>query len=291
MTKLITTVIGILALLGTIGTALTGSPDVSQTAQIASAQEVSDLVDSYEATQPFRGTRNDTLPAMSAEGLELGQVTLTPATDQVGVEADGYVRYDTFAPFVELIAASDGEGMDRFGLVISEGGASSFEIPATVPEGSSIRHTDAGTIEVTTPDNEVTTLAPAIAVDAEGKVLPANYTLSDTAMQINVDLTDAAYPVLVDPVSSRYWWGTQTWYSRADVRRFASYYGIIGIANQACNNMPSRYRSICRATVGRYTGWISNTWQDAKRHNQCLSMRMTWTGQVIGIYRYACNWG
>jgi hypothetical protein len=91
-------------------------------------------------------------------------------------------------------------------------------------------------------------------------------------------------------VSGSYWWGTQTWYSRSDVRAYASWWGVISIANRVCA-WAGRLQGVCNATVNAYTGWIYNTWMYAKNTNQCLTMKMTWTGQVIGINAYGCNWG
>lgn len=92
-------------------------------------------------------------------------------------------------------------------------------------------------------------------------------------------------------VSSTYWWGSQTWYSRADVRAYASWWGVLSIAQRVCTWGPWWMQAGCKRTVGAYTSWIYNAWMHAKNTNQCLTMKMLWTGQVIGINAYGCNWG
>lgn len=252
---------------------------------------LSELVDTYENHQSFRGIANDQLPINLNEGLDLGNIIVQLDGHQ-GIARDGYVDYGLTTDGLHVIAASDGQHMDRFAIVIHEGGADHYTIPVKLPEHATVDNLPTGTIEVTDANGDTTTLAPASAVDAAGKILDASYRIEDETLKVTVDLDDAQYPVMVDPVSATYWWGTQTWYSRADVRQSASWYGVIGIAAQACNAFGnSTAINACKKTVGAYTNWIYNTWMDAKNNNQCLWMKMTWTGQVIGIGRYDCNWG
>lgn len=201
------------------------------------------------------------------------------------MQHDGYVDYGNLAPAAKLIAASDGHEMDRFGIVIEQGGSDRYTFDAEVPDGSPIEHTDAGTIKIVTQDGRTTTLAPALAVDSSGAKLPASYTLDHDQMTVTVDLTDAAYPVLVDPVSADRWWGHKDWYSINDVRRFADWWNVGWIIKKACLG-----NSACIAIAGAYTNWVYNTWQYAKNTGQCLHMKQLWTGQIIGINAYSCSW-
>lgn len=272
-----------------------GIAAMSNTAQADSATEnttsTSEMVDRFEQTDIFRGIANEQLPASPAGGFNLGELTVTVDNTNIGHAADGYVDYGTIDTDVTLIASSDGNKMDRFAIIIEEGGPDSYQFPATVPDGSTIEHNETGTITIETPTGTETTIAPAVAVDANGTAVNASYTLTADTLTIDVDLDGATYPVMVDPVSTNHWWGYQEWHSRSDVRRFASWYGVLNIAKRACNAAPWHLKTVCRATVGRYTSWIYNTWMDAKRYNQCVWMKTTWTGQVIGVGRYSCNWG
>lgn len=250
------------------------------------ASQLEALVTAYEGHNTFRGVD---LTALDGN-LELGVVSIDVGDSDGGVEMTGFVDLGLNEDNVHLVAASDGPGMDRFGIVVHDGDVASFRFAAEVPDDAVITHEASGAITVSSSEGE-TTLAPATAVDADGERLSARYQLLGEELVVDVDLDGAAFPVLIDPVSSAYWWGTQTWYSRADVRASASWYGVIRIANAVCYAMPGWARTACLQTVGAYTNWIYNTWMDAKAYNQCLWMKMTWTGQVIGIGRYACNWG
>ena len=207
-----------------------------------------------------------------------------------GIQHDGFVDLGPTTTDTAVIAASDGPGMDRFALVIDDRDAEQHRFRVSLPEDATVTHRPTGAIDVQSAAGD-TTLAPAMAVDAEGTLVPARYRIVDDELLIDVELDDAVLPVMVDPVSANYWWGFQDWYSRGDVRRVANLYSATSIAKVACNWMPGSLRTVCNKAVGRYTGWISGEWRRAKAENKCLTMRMTWTGQVIGISRYACNWG
>ena len=158
-----------------------------------------------------------------------------------------------------------------------------FDVPVRLPAGAVVSNEASGAVTVSRPGGS-TTLAPATAVDAIGRTVPASYRIVDETLQVRVDLSEAVLPVLVDPSTTWHWWGKTEYYSRAEVRQFADWYSVVRVANGACRGLPA----VCGATVGRYTGWIQSTWQTAKRNNQCLSMSMTYTGQVTGLRAYSC---
>jgi hypothetical protein len=249
----------------------------------------SDLVANYEQQQPFRGTANHELVARGGR-LRLGVVeVLTGVTGQL-TGRDGYVELGSTGAGATLVAASDGPGMDRFGLVINDRHAEQHRFRMVLPDDATVTHQPTGAIDIHSRAGD-TTLAPAMAVDANGNQVPARYQITEKQLVVDVELDNAALPVFVDPVTSYYWWGFTEWYSRSDVRWQADWWSVARVASNACRFTPGHLQSICRATVGRYTSWIYNTWQHAKNTNQCLAMSMTWTGQVTNIYAYPCNWG
>lgn len=254
------------------------------------ASELSTLINQYEDTAQFRGASNEVLPTdlsgrFDLDGIEIDAGTSTgPATIR-----DGYVDYGRATEGYTVVAASDGRGQDRFGLVIDDATMTTIPLNVTLPDGAVVSNEPTGEVVVTSPVGE-TTLAPAVAVDADGDPVRARYRILDGELRIDVDLARASLPVLVDPVSAYRWWGYTDWYSRSEVRSQADWYSVIGVASRACSKM-GRYAGICRTTVGRYTDWIYNTWQYAKNTNQCVEMSMTWTGQVTSIRAYGCNWG
>lgn len=155
-----------------------------------------------------------------------------------------------------------------------------------LPEGAVVTNEESGEVSVRSASGEITTLAPASAVDAQGKRVDARYRIVGDRLDVQVDLAAAILPVLVDPATTWHWWGKTEYYSRAEVRANADWYSVVRVANNACRT----YGAVCSRTVGRYTSWIYNTWQTAKNSGQCLSMSMTYTGQVTGIRAYTCNW-
>lgn len=255
-----------------------------------SADEVDDLVDAYERHQTFRGVANHNLPATPAGGFNLGEVSISAPSGGTGVAGDGYVDYGQIGEHASLVAASDGPGMDRFGVVIAEGGSDNYRFPADVPAGATVVHTDAGTIEITTVEGKTTTLAPALAVDATGRVLPAGYTLTDGFLDVNVNLEGAAFPVIVDPVSAYYWWGHQRWYSISDVQRYASWWGAASVIKLPCKTLRGPAKWLCDRTVGRYINWVLGKFEHAKRHGRCLWFKQAKTGQIWSIGTYRCDW-
>lgn len=280
--RVICTLLAVLAVVGLVPTATAAhnnppSPDTV------------DLVNLYEQHQPFRGTANDQLDDRHGR-LHLGIVEIDTGLTGDPIHHDGYAELGATNPTTTVIAATDGPGMDRFALVIDDRDAEHHRFDVTLPPDATVTHQPTGAIDVHTPTAN-TTLAPATAVDANGTQIPAQYRITGNQLVIDVDLDDAALPAIVDPVSANYWWGFQDWYSRSDVRRVANLYSAASIASVACNWMPGPLRSPCQKAVNRYTGWISGEWRRAKAENKCLTMRMTWTGQVIGINRYSCNWG
>lgn len=278
---------GLLALV--VSAALAVGLEAPTAGGLIDAQAVSTLVDRFEQVAPFRGTHNELLPADLANGIAIGRIVLDPGSSASGSTRDGFRDYGTVdtgaGAQYGVVAASDGVGRERVGFVIDDRDLVRFDVPVVLPDDAVVQNDASGEITVQSPAGS-TSLAPATAVDADGRTVPASYRLVDGALQVRVDTSHAALPILVDPSTTWHWWGKTEYYSRAEVRQFADWYSVVRVASTACRGLPA----VCGATVGRYTGWIYNTWQAAKRNNQCLSMSMTYTGQVTDIRAYSCNW-
>lgn len=256
-------------------------PPGSDTSALSNAVQIFE-----ENASEFRGIGNDNLPVQSSDGLELGSITLRPDTSTEATQLDGFVSYGELEDHATLIAASDGPGMDRFAIIINEGGADSYTIPADMPDGTEIHQDETGSIDITPPDGEQTTIAPAEAVDAEGNLLPARYDLTNDALTITIDLTDATYPVMVDPARAFRWWGIEQWASRSEVRRTAAAGpAVVWAMKRLCGG-----HAVCLAVVSRAGRWVLGIWQRAARNGQCMNMKTGYTG---GFYlrAYNCNWG
>lgn len=260
-----------------------------------STSQVADLVKKFEAASPgFTGHATSTMPARLNDAFKIGGVTIKLGTSATGTRHAGFVDYGTTSRHLRVVAATDGTGTQRFGVVLDpRTHTQGVKVPVVLPKSSTVINKANGQVVINHPGNKTgnkTVLAPALAVDATGKSISASYRIIGHHLVIKADLTNATGPVLVDPSASYcYWWGCDTFYSIGEVRWSASAYGYLGVASAACRYM-GPLAGVCRNVVGRYTSWIADTWNAAKNNNQCLKMSMTWTGQVTGVSRYNCGW-
>ncbi|MCU1484385.1 MAG: hypothetical protein JWN67_1131 [Actinomycetia bacterium] len=260
-----------------------GMTAMSMSPANATSSAVERAVEVFRGHAPFQGIANDQLAERDGE-LQLGVVTVDTGIEGVATGHDGYVELGTTDDGTTIVAASDGAGMDQFGLIIKDRSAERHRFPVTLPADAEVVHEPTGAIEVRT-SHGTTTLAPAVAVDASGATVPARYRIQGGELVIDVELAGAQLPVMVDPVSANRWWGHEDWYSINDVRWQANWWNVGGIVKAAC-----RGNSACIAIAGAYTNWVYNTWQQAKNTGQCIHMKQLWTGQIIGIEAYGCNW-
>jgi hypothetical protein len=241
----------------------------------------------YPRVGSFEGERNEVLPSRLEQGFRLGDVRVFAGLSDGSPQArGGIVDYGETRAGYQVIAASDGPSMDRFALVLKDRSQEHFALAVQLPADAQVVNEATGAVTIKAPGRQATTLAPASAVDAAGESVPANYRIVGDRLVVDVDLDRAAMPVLVDPVSANYWWGHRDWYSRADVRWQADWWGVVRVVQRVCGG-----NGVCLALVNAYVGWVFNTWQYAKNNNMCLSMDQMWTGQITNIYAYRCNWG
>jgi hypothetical protein len=274
-------------------TTLTGAPATAQGPEPADVPRVSaaELVAHYDALAPgtpagFAGSDNSRLPASLADGFALGSVrVLTASGERAPEHVAGVVDYGTTTGGYGVVAASDGPRADRFGLVLLDPRHREVALDVVLPDGAAVDNEETGEVVVTAPGLPPTTLAPARAVDADGSPVPARYRIVGDQLLVEVDLDDAALPVLVDPATANHWWGFTDWYSRGEVQAYADWWRVVRVVEKACRGFAP-----CVRLARSYTSWVYGTWQHAKRHNMCLSMSQTWTGQVTGIYAYHCTW-
>lgn len=270
---------------GTSTTAATASPSIDDAAAIAEIIENYDAV-AFDGVGSFKGRDNSGLPESLEAGFQLGQVRVVAGTSTTQPQTSaGIIDYGTTAEGYRVVAASDGEGMDRFGILIDDADESHVAMDVELPAGADVVNEETGAISITTPD-ATTTIAPATAVDGDGRAVPARYRIVGEQLLLDVDLAGATLPVFVDPVSSNYWWGHRDWYSRSEVRAYAGWWSVIRIVQRACGG-----NLACLGVVGGYVNWIYGTWQYAKNNNMCLTFDQLWTGQITSIRAYGCNWG
>jgi hypothetical protein len=134
-------------------------------------------------------------------------------------------------------------------------------------------------------------LAAGFGLTAQGSSASTSLTTATTtATSTNSTAVALSAAFIANPVVANHLWGYQEWYSRSYVRQYAGWYGAIEVAKLVCGDLPPGGKQVCNLAVGKYLGWISGTWSYAKNTSQCLTMKELWTGQVIGIQAYGCNW-
>lgn len=92
-------------------------------------------------------------------------------------------------------------------------------------------------------------------------------------------------------VTSNHWWGHEEWFNRSEVRWYAAALSrVSGLISWACG-FAGPGAGACRVAAAVYAGWVINTFRAAASAGQCVYWKMLWTGQVVSVSRYACNWG
>lgn len=132
---------------------------------------------------------------------------------------------------------------------------------------------------------------PAWAIDANGKPVPTHYTVANGTLSQHVDHQGAVYPVVADPTISL---GCYVYvrYSRSEVQNFNYWLNVAGgvfMVGLMCGSGLGPITALaCAATLTAYLGSIIDTIQNAKEANQCVELRFTYNGILVGWRGYNC---
>lgn len=137
-----------------------------------------------------------------------------------------------------------------------------------------------GAVEIQDKEgNHKATVLPPFAIDAEGKAVPTWFSVSGNKLTQHVDTSQVeAWPVLLDPWVSSYWWGQIVRLSRWETR-------VIGYGMEAASVYFgwTHWVGVLVWSTGHFARWAAdNGW--------CLAFWRTWVGTVRGIWLYRC-WG
>lgn len=101
-------------------------------------------------------------------------------------------------------------GVETFNYLRSEDSPESFALDYDLPEGASLSATaDGGAIALNEEGEELVTVFPPYAVDAQGSDVPMTLSVNGNSIVLDVSHRgeDFAYPIMVDPVQHvRDWW-------------------------------------------------------------------------------------
>lgn len=129
------------------------------------------------------------------------------------------------------------------------------------------------------------------AIDATGRALPTRYEVTDGRLTQHVDHHGAVYPVVADPSVSFGWW-VYVRYSRSEVAsisvRAAQVGNLLAMA-MACAMITVPWLAAACGVIGTtYIDSVIGTIRDAQAAGQCVEMRYTYNGLLLGWRRYNC---
>lgn len=144
------------------------------------------------------------IPGTSDEPITIGDVSLTiPSQATKGERVDDAVVAFDGADGSTTVPVLKDDGSVQITTIISDASApTSFDYDFTLPAGVSlVLDGDSGFVTAMDGDALVIGVAPAWAVDADGRAVPTHYEVQGSTLRQVVDHTTAAvtYPVVADP--------------------------------------------------------------------------------------------
>jgi RHS repeat-associated protein len=165
---------------------------------------------------PANAVADVAIPDDLGEGVDVGPVTVTPegvADGAVSEAGDDQVIYPNALMDTDVAVESTATGVEVFWQLRSPRATEELVLDLDVPEGATAVES-AGSVVVMRDGEQVTTISPPVAVDAQGTDVTAEMNVVGDQVVVSVAHRDKdlAYPLLVDPVIED-WWGGHVGYS------------------------------------------------------------------------------
>lgn len=146
------------------------------------------------------------IPAELGEGLSLSdvgvEIRVVGAPDHQTPSSVGqeYAFYPNIAENTDLIVSPTPTGVETFTQVRSADAPRTTTYRLSMPEGDSLRPSDAGGAEIVQNGRPLVVILPPTATDAAGKAVPVEMDVEGADLSVSVSPgASAAYPILVDP--------------------------------------------------------------------------------------------
>ncbi|MGA8365643.1 MAG: RHS repeat-associated core domain-containing protein [Solirubrobacteraceae bacterium] len=124
-------------------------------------------------------------------------------TPEASVAVGDQVVYPGTATDTDFMVQPVPEGIEASWQLRSEHSPQNNALVFSLPQGASLQwsKSTAGAVEVVKEGQALTTVSPAIAIEADGTALPVSYAVSGNVLTTHVDLSGSvAFPVIVDPI-------------------------------------------------------------------------------------------
>jgi hypothetical protein len=200
---------------------LTTEVPSAETAQTTDGlMSVSTVPDGSEVTVLVPTDQAEPVIALDGSGTSVGLgLPRTAATEPARIVGDTAVFTDQQAGFATTVQPLASGAIRTSVTIAGPGSPDQFRFPVSLDGGSSLQLRDDGSVTVssevsyldeagnaTTRTLVTSTIAPAWAVDADGKAVPTRYSLEGDTLVQHVDLTaTTAFPVVADPFWSTAW--------------------------------------------------------------------------------------
>jgi RHS repeat-associated protein len=169
--------------------------------------------------EPANAAAEVSLPDELAEGVDVGETTVTPGGSADGellsAGDDEQVLWANAQTDTDVAAVPVTNGVEFFWQLRSPRSPEELSLELDLPAGAVAQKTSTGAISVVRDGDVISTVSTPVAVDAQGQ--PVEVTMDVVAGQVVLSVVHRdrgiAYPVLVDPVvEDWYGTGTQTWF-------------------------------------------------------------------------------
>jgi len=167
---------------------------------------------------PDNAVADVAIPDDLGEGVDIGPVTVTPegvADGAISEAGDDRVIYPNALMDTDVMVKSTTTGAEVLWQLRSPRATEELVLDLDVPAGA-VASKSGESVVVMRDGEQLTTVSPPIAVDAQGQDVPAEIEVVGNRVVVSVAHRDKdlAYPLLVDPVIEDWYGGTpaNSWY-------------------------------------------------------------------------------
>lgn len=172
---------------------------------------------------PIASTMTFSFPLRLDDGINLGPagrmgVDADAAGSSTGqlIAGDSEVFYPNVTTDTDVVTQPTPTGLEQLTQLRSPASPSTVTLDLSLSAGASVQ-LENGTVLITRGSENLASILPPGAVDAQGRTVPVSMTLAGTTITLHVDTSgEVAWPVLVDPnviegdVSPNMWKNCQT---------------------------------------------------------------------------------